>query len=67
MPDDWVEHVNRPQTEAELEALRRSVQRSCPFGSALWQKQMAARLGLAHTLRPPGRPKKAVAQKGLTG
>jgi putative transposase len=61
LPTDWVAHVNEPQTEAELEALRRSVQRNCPFGSLGWQAQMAARLGLAHTLRPPGRPKKVPA------
>jgi putative transposase len=58
MPEGWIEHVNVPQTETELEALRRSVQRGCPYGSAGWQKQMAARLGLGHTLRPLGRPKK---------
>ena len=58
MPADWLEIVNAPQTEAELEALRRSVQRGCPFGSRLWQRQTAGRLGLMHTLRPLGRPKK---------
>jgi putative transposase len=59
MPSDWIDRVNEPQTEAELEALRRSVQRGCPFGASPWQKRIAARLGLGHTLRPPGRPKKA--------
>jgi len=59
LPGDWVERVNAPQTEAELEALRRSVRRGCPFGSAGWQQQMAARQGLCHTLRPVGRPRKA--------
>jgi len=58
-PADWVERVNEPETESELQALRRSVQRGCPFGGTGWQQQMAARLGLAHTLRPRGRPKKA--------
>ncbi len=58
LPEDWGEYVNAPQTEAELEAVRRSVQRGCPFGPPSWQEQMAARLGLAHTLRPRGRPRK---------
>jgi putative transposase len=58
MPADWVEYVNTPQTEAEVEALRRSVQRGSPWGSPAWQKLVAARLGLNHTLRPQGRPKK---------
>jgi putative transposase len=62
-PENWVEHVNAPQTEAELEGLRRSVRRGCPFGSAVWQKQMAARQGLSHTLRPLGRPRKTPAQE----
>jgi putative transposase len=61
MPADWVGHVNGPQTEAELEALRRSVQRGCPFGSQAWQTGMAGRLGLSHTLRPIGRPRKTKA------
>jgi putative transposase len=59
LPEDWCEHVNRPQSEGELAALRQSVQRGCPYGSLSWQKHMAARLGLGHTLRPPGRPKKS--------
>jgi putative transposase len=63
MPEDWLKYVNAAQTEAEVEALRRSVQRSCPFGSAGWQKPMAARLGLEHSLRPRGRPKKVSSQE----
>ena len=58
MPRDWIQRVNRPQTEAELEAVRRSVVRGRPFGSAAWEKQTAVRLGLEYTLRPRGRPRK---------
>jgi len=50
--------VNRAQTQAELEALRRSVNRGTPFGSVPWQVRTAKRLGLESTLRPRGRPKK---------
>jgi putative transposase len=57
-PDNWVELVNRPQTEAELEAMRRSVTRGSPFGAPAWQERTARRLGLEFTLRPRGRPKK---------
>ena len=68
LPEGWLEQVNQPQTEAELEALRRSLQRGCPFGSEGWQQRMALRQGLGHTLRPLGRPKKAaVEQKPSTG
>ena len=59
-PADWVERVNAPQSAQELEALRRSVQRSCPFGSERWQAQTARELRIEWTLRPPGRPRKIV-------
>jgi putative transposase len=52
----WVEHVNAPQSEAELTALRRCVQRGCPFGESSWCDQMVRRLGLESTLRSRGRP-----------
>jgi len=54
---DWLAHVNAPQTEAELAALRRSIQRGSPFGSDTWTENTAARLGLESTLRPRGRPR----------
>jgi putative transposase len=57
-PRDWVKEVNAPQTEAELEALRRCVQRGQPYGGEVWVKRTATRLGLASTLRARGRPKK---------
>jgi putative transposase len=58
MPKNWVALVNEPQTEGELKAVRRSVVRGCPYGSAPWQARTARRLGLDATLRPRGRPKK---------
>ena len=57
-PKRWIEEVNRPQTEAELEALRQCVQRGRPFGEDDWVRQTAAQLHLETTLRPRGRPKK---------
>ncbi len=56
VPFDWCEQVNQPQTEAELEAIRRCVQRGCPYGSASWVDHAAERLGLQSTLRSRGRP-----------
>ena len=58
-PPDWVERVNRPETIAEVEAVRRSVLRGQPFGELEWQQQTARQLGLNYTFRPRGRPKKA--------
>ena len=51
--------VDRPETEAGLTALRRSVARGVPFGAESWQRQTAKRLGLESSLRPVGRPSKA--------
>jgi putative transposase len=60
----WIEYVNDAETEAELQALRRSVQRGTPFGTTVWQLRTAKRLGLESSLRDPGRPrKKGVVQK----
>ncbi len=53
----WVEHVNRPQSDAELNAIRLSVVRGQPFGSQSWAQQTAKILGLESTLRPRGRPR----------
>src|SRR5262249_4404635 len=58
LPPDWLEIVNRPQTEAELEPVRRSVTREAPYGNPAWQLATAARYNLEHTLRPRGRPRK---------
>lgn len=56
---DWVDFVNAPQTDAELAAVRRSIQRGCPLGEAAWSQRAVRRLGLETTLRPRGRPRKA--------
>jgi putative transposase len=56
-PRNWLDYVNRPQTEAEVEALRRCVQRGTPFGSDVWVKRSATRLDLDSALRPRGRPR----------
>ena len=53
-----VEHVDTPQTDAELAAVRRCVQRGRPFGAESWTARAVDRLGLESTVRPRGRPKK---------
>lgn len=57
-PKRWLEWVNRPLTEGELARVRLSVVRGSPYGSDDWVTQAALRLGLEHTLRPRGRPRK---------
>ena len=60
VPKDWMRHVNRPQSEGELQALRRSVQRGQPYGTEPWVQTTAKRLGLESTLRSRGRPKSVI-------
>jgi putative transposase len=54
---DWIEWVNRPQTEGELASLRACAARGQPFGDESWVNQIATRLDLSTTLRPRGRPR----------
>ena len=54
----WTEFVNTPQTEAELAAVRKSVDRGNPFGDESWSDRAVRRLGLETTLRPRGRPRR---------
>ena len=57
-PRRWMEVVNRPQTEQEVDRLRRSVRRNRPFGDDDRTAKTAAALGLEASLRPRDRPKK---------
>ena len=54
----WCEHVNEPQTEAELKAIRHAVNRGQPYGNESWLTGTAKRLGLESTTRRRGRPTK---------
>jgi putative transposase len=58
LPRNWRSSVNKVETEAELNSLRRSVKRGVPFGADQWIRSSAVRLGLETTTRPRGRPKK---------
>jgi putative transposase len=54
-PTNWLQWVNRPQTAAEVDAIRVSIKRDRPYGSGSWLRRMVKRLNLEHTIRPPGR------------
>jgi putative transposase len=58
LPRNWVALVNKPQSEAELAALQRSLVRGTPYGDDRWTERTARRLDLQSTLRPRGRPRK---------
>ena len=54
----WAAYVNRPQNEAELQAIAESIRRGRPYGSDSWQAKVAKQLHLESTFRPRGRPRK---------
>lgn len=59
LPRDWVQYLNQPETEAELQSLRHSVARGAPYGSESWILNTASALDIQSTLRPRGRPFKS--------
>ena len=58
LPSNWSEWVNLPQTAAELEALRASVDRQRPFGDPDWVNEKAREAGLDQSLISVGRPRR---------
>ncbi len=57
-PRNWLAWVNRELNDEQTEGIRICVQRGRPLGSESWVRRTASRLGLAFTLRGPGRPRK---------
>lgn len=53
----WVDRVNHPLSQKELEAVRRCAQRGRPLGDEGWVESIARRLNLESTMRPRGRPR----------
>jgi len=54
----WTRHVNQAQSEAELAAIRESLRRGRPYGGEAWQRKVSRQMGLEHTFRSRGRPRK---------
>ena len=54
----WRDRVNAALSEREIQAVRRSVNRGCPFGDDRWVDTVVRRLGLESTQRHRGRPRK---------
>ncbi len=60
-PNDYLLLLNELQSKeskGEIERIRRSVGRSCPYGQDVWMEKVARQFGIESTLRPRGRPKK---------
>jgi putative transposase len=58
-PAYWPDLVNQPQTAAEVQAIRTSVNRQRPFGDSDWVERRARETGLAQSLIDVGRPRKS--------
>jgi putative transposase len=58
LPGNWAEWVNLPQTAAEIEAIRTSVNRQRPFGDPHWVREKARDAGLDQSLVSVGRPRR---------
>jgi putative transposase len=50
-PADWPDWVNEGETTEQLSAVRKSVTKGQPFGSAPWVEQMVTQCNLGATLR----------------
>jgi putative transposase len=62
MPADWDAWLDEgPVDDATAERIGHSIARGTPYGSDAWVRRTAAKLNLGSTLRPRGRPRKAVA------
>ena len=60
----WEAYVHQTPDADELSAIRRSVERSLPFGSHAWVKKLSTKLNLDLTIRPRGRPKTTTTESG---
>ena len=56
LPRNYRTWINTPDAENDLDALRASVRRGAPYGTARWVEQMVDTYKLASTVRKPGRP-----------
>lgn len=57
LPANWREWVNLPQTAAEIDAIRTSVNRQRPFGDPDWVTSQARDASLGQSLIEVGRPR----------
>jgi putative transposase len=57
-PANWTARINAPVTAKELDRIRLSIARGQPYGGDEWVRQAVKNLGLEHTVRPEGRPRK---------
>jgi putative transposase len=57
-PPGWSELLDEPQTQADLDHVRRCISRSAPMGDDAWREAVATTLGWTTGLRTVGRPRR---------
>ena len=57
-PTNWTARVNTPLTAKEIDRVRLSIARGQPYGGDEWVRRTVKKLGLEHTVRSEGRPRK---------
>ncbi len=57
---NWTARVNTPSITKELGRVRVSIERGRPYGEEKWVRETVKDLGLEQTVRPEGRPWKAL-------
>jgi putative transposase len=62
-PSNWLSLLNEDQAERDEQQVRVSLERNRPMGDSAWVQRVVKRLGLEHTMRPPGRPRKRVQER----
>ena len=63
-PAEWLHWVDEGESSAQLKAVRRSVIKGQPYGSAPWVERMVTQWHLGATVRERGRPMKELANNG---
>lgn len=58
MPRDYAALLHEPQSNDEIEAMRKSIVRGNPYGSDTWTDRVIKKFKLETTITPRGRPKK---------
>lgn len=58
LPSGWADWVNGTVPEGEASRLGRCIAKGTPFGGLAWVEETARRLGLGHSLRSRGRPRR---------
>lgn len=57
IPANYLKYLHESQTEADLETIRKSIDKNIPFSSIMWVVKMVDTFKLGQTQRGVGRPK----------